>query len=237
VHQSARWATFLTGPIESPKILDPDPGLGLWKRLPGDVPGSVRLGFDLPLSAVHSQPEDGLGEGPNDLMAECLEWAEATLGGEVPATWELPDRAEVESWIGKGRLTVHAGAFVRQGSLILADGRLALRIPIVTADLDRVSAARRSQLVSLLEDAQARWRLVRLRADLGADFAKVVAEVDLTGAPAGVLPGMVACGLDGLRWVALWLMVSAGLLADASVSCRSWDQDFAGIVPAQTMEE
>jgi hypothetical protein len=237
VHRSAGWATLLTGPIESRELLDPHPGPGLWKRLSGHVTESVRLGFDLPLSAVESQPEDGPGDGADDQMAECLEWGEASLRGDVPPGWELPERAEVESWIGKGRLTVHAGTFVRQGSLILADGRMALQLPIVAADLRRLSAPRRRRLVSLLEDAQARWRLVRLRADLGADLVMVVAEVDLTGAPAGILPEMVACGLDGLHWVASWLMVSAGLLADASVSCRSWDLDLAGLAPAQTTEE
>jgi hypothetical protein len=209
---------------------------GLWKRVTGPVPGVARYRFDLPPAlgvAVDMGQTDSAAADPSDA---CFEWVLATARGEQPHGWEAPEQAEVDAWVPRGWRTLQVGPFVRQATVDLTGGRLAVTMPVVATTAE-LSAQRRACLRVLLEDAQVRWRMIRLRATPMAlaegGAGEVVAEADLTGAPRGWQPQLVACGLDAARSVVSWLILSAGLLADARVACRAWDHDWsAGFAPA-----
>jgi len=192
---------------------------GLWK-LVTDGP-KVRREFHLPLGVL--SVEEVLGEGDEDApdpLEVCMGWVSATALDDLPAGWECPARDEVESWIPDGGLTLRSGALVRQGSLVCGSDRLALRMPIVSEVHAGLSEARRAWLRELLLDAQNRWRMVRIGIEGEPDHQAIAAEVDLSGAPAVVLEALFRISLDALRWVASWLVMSAGLVADARVGCR-----------------
>jgi hypothetical protein len=231
-------------------LLDQGPARpGLWKRVPGPAPGRARWCFDLPSKLVAaaglgldididpSDPADAVSTDPRDV---CRDWVLATARNEPPRGWRPPQQPEAEGWMPRAWRTVHVGPFVRQATLDVAGGRLAVTMPVV-ATSGELSAQRRAHLRVLLEDAQVRWRMARLRATpltLAAGGAgQVIAEVDLTGAPSSWQPGLVACGLDAVRRVVSWVILSAGLLADARVACRAWDHDWsAGFRPAADPE-
>jgi hypothetical protein len=214
--------------------------LGLWKRVPGPVPGVTLCRFDLPpglADAADIDPTDPTATDPSDA---CLDWVLATARGEQPHGWEAPEQAEVDAWMPRGSRTLQVGPFVRQATVHLAEGRLAVTMPVVATSVE-LSVHRRACLRVLLEDAQVRWRMIRLRATRLAlaegGAGQVIAEADLTGAPRGWQPQLVACGLDALRCVVSWLILSAGLLADARVACQAWDHDCsAGFAPAADPE-
>jgi hypothetical protein len=192
---------------------------GLWKPVTGGT--KSRREFHLPLAVL--SVEEVLGEGEEDApdpLEVCLGWASATALDDLPAGWECPAREEIESWIPEGGLTVRSDDLVRQGSLVCGPDRLALRMPIVHEVHAGLSEARRAWLRELLLDAQDRWYMVRIGFVGEADRPAIAAEVDLSGAPRVVLEAVFRIGLDALRWVVLWLVRSAGLVADARVGCR-----------------
>lgn len=192
---------------------------GLWK--PVSSAPQVQREFHLPLSVLSaggSAGEDGEeDEEAPDLLEACVAWASATAIDDLPAGWECPARDEVESWIPQGGLTLQAGRLVRQGSLICQRDRLALRMPIVAELSGELSRSRRGWLEEILLDAQDRWRMVRIGMEGQPEQPGVAAEVDLSGAPPVVLEALFTISLDALRWVASWLVKSAGLVADARV--------------------
>jgi len=192
---------------------------GLWKPVTEGT--KVRREFHLPLSvlSVEAVPGDEDEEAADPLEA-CVRWISATALDDVPAGWECPARDEVESWIPDGGLTLRSGTLVRQGTLVCGPDRLALRIPLVREVHAGLSEARRAWLGELLLDAQNRWRMVRIGLEGDPGREAVMAEVDLSGAPPVVLEALFRTGLDALRWVASWLVMSAGLVADARVGSR-----------------
>jgi hypothetical protein len=207
---------------ESPESANDDPLTGqlgrpgLWKCIRSA--GGVRRLFELPETAL-AAPEPESDEEPRSPLRACVEWALATAGGSLSDGWQPPPYAEVESWIPIGRLTLQLGPLLRQGELIHAPNRLALRFPIVSAIPVALPEARRAWLRELLADAQERWRLVRV--GLTADETAALAEVDLSCCPHAVLEGLFRTGLDALRWVVEWLVKSADFLADADAACRA----------------
>jgi hypothetical protein len=152
-------------------------------------------------------------------MRACVQWALATESGEAPAGWQPPPREEIESWVPADRLTVQAGPLVRQGQLVCAPERLALRFALVHSIPAGLPEARREWLEEALAEAQDRWRLVRV--GLTADGAAALAEVDFTGCPRAALEVLFPTGLDALRWVVAGLVNVADFLADAGASCRA----------------
>jgi hypothetical protein len=191
------------------------PGLWKWVRNPA---GGKRV-FELPEAALTVPPDaEDADEGAAPLK-DCVQWALETERGEIRTDWQPPPRPEVESWIPIGRLTVQLGPLLRQGELIHAPDRLALRFPLATGIPAGLPEARRLWLHELLADAQDRWRMVRV--GLSADETAALAEVDLSGCPHGVLEGLFRTGLDALRWVVEWLVKSADFLADADAACQA----------------
>lgn len=181
---------------------------GLWKAARG-AGGEVAPVFEIPEAAFTRGGDDEDGEPVEAARGVCLDWALATAGGESRAAWAPPPLAEVESWVGIGRLTVQHGPWLRQGELIHRPDRLALRLPLVPAVPEDLAPPRRAWLEEVLADAQDRWRMVRV----GLVGSAAVAEVDLSGCPAALLEGLFRTGLDCLRWVVAWLVASADFLA------------------------
>jgi hypothetical protein len=182
---------------------------GLWKAVRG-AGGEVAPVFEIPEVVFTRGGDDEDGEPVEAARGACFDWALATVGGEPCAGWVPPPLAEVESWVGIGRLTVQHGPWLRQGELIHRQDRLALRFPLVPAVPEELAPPRRAWLEEVLADAQDRWRMVRVGL---AGSGAAVAEVDLSGCPAALLEGLFRTGLDCLRWVVAWLVPSADFLA------------------------
>jgi hypothetical protein len=192
---------------------------GLWKLVrSARGRGAVRV-FELP--PVARAPSDDEDEEGHDPSAACLKWALATSAGQLPDGWRPPPRHEVEAWVPAGGLTVQSGPVVRQGELIHAAERLALRFPILPAVPAELPEPRREWLYEVLRDGQDRWRLVRIGLTGSGTSEAVWAEVDMTGCPGPVLEGLFRAGLGALRWVVEWLAGSAVFLADPAVGCRA----------------
>ncbi|HYT92305.1 MAG TPA: hypothetical protein VEL76_26560 [Gemmataceae bacterium] len=204
---------------------------GLWRQIrSGD---RVRHVFELPESALAAPPDPETESENESPLRACIEWAVATATGGVADGWQPPPYAEVESWIPIGRLTMQCGPLLRQGELIHAPGRLALRFPIVSAIPADLPEVRREWLHELLADAQDRWRLVRV--GLTVDETAALAEVDLTCCPHAVLEGLFKTSLDALRWVVEWLVKSADFLADTDVTCRAVEVCRVRALPAERL--
>jgi hypothetical protein len=158
-------------------------------------------------------------------LEAMLRWALETADGRVPADWCAvggPDRDEIEAVIPSGGLTVRSGSLVRQGELICDSSRVALSVPIVTGLPNDLPASRCACLRSLLIDAQRRWRVARVGISDAAP-AEVRAEVDLTGAPHLLLPGLVQIGVDALRCLVEWLLKPAVFISDPGKVCDALD--------------
>jgi hypothetical protein len=203
------------------------PGLGapgLWKTVVVGRRGRRKREFHLPLSVLadgEAWAEDG-EEAPSPLQT-CLDWAAATLGGEVPPGWVCPPRAEVESWVPPRSLAIQSGPLLRHGTIVCDPSRLALSYPLAGGVPDDLSPARRELLGRVLADAESRWRMVRVGWDGSQDRPAIRAEVDFTGAPKEVLEGLVRAGVDAIRWVVSWSLWSVALLCDTRVACRAWE--------------
>jgi hypothetical protein len=192
---------------------------GLWKLVRSPDRGIIRL-FEMPPRAAEAEdPFDG--EEPDRAAADCLTWAMATSSGKLPEGWQPPARAEVERWVPAGGLTVQAGAVVRQGELIHASDRLAIRFPLLPRVPDELPAGQRAWLYETLRDGQDRWRMVRVGVTGAAGSEAAWAEVDLSGCPVAVLESLFEASLGALRWVVEWLAGPAAFLADPAVACRA----------------
>lgn len=155
-------------------------------------------------------------------MTEALRsWAAASADAALPVGWRAPDRAEAESWIDPGRLTVRAGAQVARGAFECSEDRLRLRFPELVAFDAALPAHRRAWLEALCVDAQSRWQLVRC----GVEAERLVAEVDLSGAPIELAPALVARALEALVFTVGWMLPACVLLADPAVTCGLFDRD------------
>lgn len=198
-------------------------GPGLWKAV-GAGPAAARE-FHLPLAALSAPAHDGDEEecGPAEVLESCLAWIEATAREDLPAGWQCPGREEVEAWIGPGALTVESKPWVAQGTLVCGGDRLALRVPLASDITPALSEARRAWIGAVAAEAQDLWRMVRMGLEGPPERASAVAEVDLSGAPWAVLERLFRFGLEGLQRTSGWILVTAGLLADARVDCRLWE--------------
>jgi len=225
LRQEGRWAV-----LESDAGADADHEVvaqigqpGLW-RVIADLNGDPRRVFELHdsvLSLVGDASSPDTNSEPRSMLDDCLDWALGTADGKIPVGWQPPARAEIEALIPRGRLTIASGTEARQGELIHAPGRLALRFPILHRVPAGLPELRRRWLRDILFDAQNRWRLVRLGFTGQPDNLAIAAEVDLSGAPHAALEPLLSVGLDSLHWVVTWLVETAALLADADVACRA----------------
>jgi hypothetical protein len=190
---------------------------GLWKSVHDAGDGHVRRLFEFPLSAIELEGLAPCGEVRDPAVspfAATLSWALETVDGTLPGDWSPPERKIVEEWIPPDGLTVRAGGFVRQGSLLHGPGCLAIRFPILPEVPEGLSAPRKRWLEELLRDAQDRWRMVRMV----LPGSRALAEVDLSGAPACILQPLFGTALDALRWVVAWVGPPAAFICDSNMS-------------------
>jgi hypothetical protein len=188
---------------------------GLWRPSTRDV--AVGLCFEVPAKAVAQAEAADADDGAPGLPA-FLEWARASVRGRLPAGWRPPPREEVLGWLPPEPLTWRGGPFVRQGELLLGPERWGFRFPILPRLPDDLPPVREQFLQILCRDALARWRMVRVGVSAVEDGRALIAEVDLSGAPA-VAP-LVLASLESLKYVVGWLVEAAVLLADVRVTLR-----------------
>jgi len=192
---------------------------GLWKWL--EVDGTYRRSLVLP-AAVFSEEQDAatwdLNE-PRPVLEQVLRWAETTMEGQVPEAWKAPERAVVESWFSRDKLTVVAGDLLCQGELIWEPARLALRFQVLPQISPDLPPARLAWLRELLKETHHRWHLVRcgFAQEAGSATSAAMVEVDLTGAPPPVNETLFATSLEALRGAVQWLGEPADWLADPTV--------------------
>lgn len=226
------WAVLQTS--ESLRGVDPLHGQlgkpGVWKFVRNPRTGKYRAVFELPSATLHPDDEDG---DEMDLEAQCVEWAFATARGHIPDGWVNKPREEVLSWLPARGLTLQAGPHLRQGALLHSDTQLSLRMPILPKIPDNLPAGRREWIEELLLESQSQWRLVRTGF---TEQGGIEAEVNLTGAPDGVVEPLIRTSLDSLRWVVERLMGPMVLLADPSLSSRALETIPARAVLARKEE-
>jgi hypothetical protein len=162
--------------------------------------------------------DDDFADDSAGVFGACLAWAERTAGGNMPGSWTSPTSPFLDERISKNDLTLVHGRFRRQVTLHRASDRLALSLPVLSSWPADLPESLRLGLAALLDDARARWPLVRLGAPDGNLARGLRAEVDLTGAPAGVLECLLSASLAGLRRTVTGLVETVELLADAAVA-------------------
>ena len=191
---------------------------GLWKRV--GAAGDTRLIFALPRRVWdEASSADTSFDDEITVLDQCLQWALDTAEQSIPAEWQSPPRAVVESWFKPEQLTVVAGSLLRQGEVICEPDQLAIRFPLLPELPPDLPESRRAWLRVLLDEAQDRWHLVRL--DVVSDDdgqSSVIAEVDLTGVPHAIAEDLFVISLEALRWVVQWLGETTDWLADATVA-------------------
>jgi hypothetical protein len=105
--------------------------------------------------------------------------------------------------------------------VICTPERLVLRFPILPVLPASLPELRRRWLRQVLRDAQTHGRLVRLGYGQAANEPAVLAECDLTGAPATLLRPMILVCLECLRYCVGGLAETVEFLADATVASRA----------------
>jgi hypothetical protein len=192
--------------------------LGLWKQVGCEQ--NQKFVFETPATLMPGdyEPEDG-GEPEIGAPETLIDWALASANAEVPRGWRPPASDQVAAWMPPGALTVRVGGLVRQGELLLEPDRWALRFPILPCVPARLPANRRLALDLLAADAQSQFRMIRVGWTELPDGAALVAEVDLTGAPHAEF--LFLTGLEGLTQAVPWLVETADILADVTVTLRA----------------
>jgi hypothetical protein len=190
---------------------------GLWR--PGTENDAVRE-FHLPLAILGPGrlDEDGI-----DSLRACVDWALSTGRGVLPAEWTCPPRELIESSIPDGGLTIQSGPIVRQGELVTAGDRLAIRVPIVPVVAAGLPEPRREWLHRLIGAAHRHWRMVRIGWGGTSERPSIEAEINLSGAPHEVLDRLTPIAVDALRWVVEWLLLPANIVADVRVESGLFD--------------
>jgi hypothetical protein len=209
----AYWPVLKTG--MSAEEADPLVGQvgrpGLWKWVAGEE-GLYRV-FELPLSLCEGTEPSAFGS--------LLSWALDTVEGDRPEGWQAPPREEVEAMIPTKGLTLRSGALARQGELLCGPDGLALRFPVVQHVPEGLSDCRIYWLRRLLLEAQTYWRLARAGSVGDLRGSPVHAEVNLTGAPHGMLAGMIALALAALHAIVAWTVQPAVFLVDRGTEDRA----------------
>lgn len=206
---------FLPGQLGKP---------GLWKCVSAEA-DRFRQVFEFPISAVSRAGAcfDEPVQRPDSLLRAMLAWALATLDGSQMRDWHSPPLERLADVVSDQAFTVQCGAHARRGELIRKPQRLALRVPILHSIPPKLSVCRLEWLGRLLVDAQDRWRLVRVGIQTDTAGSRVLAEVDLSGAPEVVLKDLVRIALAALRQVVTWIIRAAVFVADPTTDAAALD--------------
>ena len=171
---------------------------GLWRRF-----ASGRAEFDFP-------PREALGGGVD--FERLLDWALVTADGRSPGDWHAPPECDVRAAAVPGDLVARVGAHAVRGEIARSAHQLSVVFPRVLRMPKGLGDARRAWIAAITDDAQRRWRLVRIGPD--ATGETLGGEVDLTGVPAEVAGAMVALAAASLRTVIEWVLPPLRLAAD-----------------------
>lgn len=220
------WLTFHTlGDVDQDALAGPSRS-GLWKLAQQFDGGPWSWQFQIPRSILVDNLDLLDDEQHRSPLAAVVDWGlESARGGTTPG-WQPPTKADLANLSGAQTLTVQNGPLIRQGTWICQPQQLAARIPLVPSWSADLAESRRVWLRRTLLDAQCRWKMVRLRLGSGTPSDPAVsAEVDFTGAPAGLWDALLRAGLDALRFVAGWLLWPVSVLCDPGVLCNAWEID------------
>lgn len=207
---------------------------GLWKRRTAirGQRGAARA-FDLPLTtslvtALHNQGED-------DALLAAIDWAVASARADIPADWRPPalDPTAAAALV-PAALSLRVGPLTRAAQLVRSDQRFALRLSI-SAAMAPLDPSRRRWLDTLAADAAA-LRMVRVECSADADRSELIAEVDLSGAPAPLLAELIPAGLAALR-LGFARLANAAELLTSGVECRLLEVAAATPGPSGPLEE
>ena len=171
---------------------------GLWK----EAGGEGAMVFSVPGSAMtrdFDAREDGL-----------MKWVRSTARGRVPAGWEAPSAEALDEWLPMNSRSIRHDVVIRQLEVLSSPACLSVRMPLVTMP-DDLPEERSAWLGNLLLGASASWRFVRLGFS-ESSAGSLVAEINLTGAPEPVLPGLVRSARDTLHWLAAAVLATAEFL-------------------------
>jgi hypothetical protein len=193
---------------------------GLWKTAVGGS-GDQAITFDVPLAALLA----GLSEGNDqeidtaDAVGALVRWALETRPGAVMPPWHPPPADLLDSIVPEAARSLRCGPHLQRVAVVAQEGRLALRVPICRTT-EQLAAARRQWLERLLADGS-ELRLVRVGIrEPGSGCALVEAEIDLSGAPAGVLEAALPIALDALRACFSQLAATAAVICDPQCHSR-----------------
>ena len=197
---------------------------GLWKTAV-DGSGDRTVTFDVPLAALLPRLSEGNDQeiDTGDAVGALVRWAMETRPGSVMPPWDPPSADQLESIVPEAALSLRCGPHLQRVAVVAQEGRLALRVPICRAG-EQIAGARRQWLHRLLADARD-LRMVRvgMRAP-GSGRALVEAEIDLSGAPAGVIEAALPIALDALRACFSQLAVTAAVICDPQCRSRALEQ-------------
>ena len=201
-----------------PSGLQPLGQPGLWRVVEDPARGRARV-FEWPWRGAAIRSADEAERTPLSLMQD---WAMVTFEGRLARSWQPPARAGLDAWLPSPRLVVRAGAVAAQGALLAADGVLRLSLPLATRPFGSLPPARRAWAAACLRDTQCRLRLVRL--GVRADDDTLAAEVDLSGAPAELVAGLLPVAAAALRAAGESLLPTLSLLFNAGSAVALLEQ-------------
>jgi hypothetical protein len=215
------WSTFHVR--RSSRTADPLSGLlgtpGPWKRIRHGE--HWRMVADVPTALLHDDCDPIFTEDGNRPLVKLLDWLKDTSSRACFPTWQPPVLAEIESWYGPDKLVVSSGPYVRQGTLHRIAGRLSIQIPIVPVIPQQLPESRLKWLRAVLIDAQNRHRAARIGLVGEPPQQSIIAEVDLSGAPAEALPTLFTTSLAALKHTIQWSIQTAGFLVDLNLDCSA----------------
>jgi hypothetical protein len=206
---------------------------GLWK--PASIGGACpAIVFDVPLQPVIAgldAADDDTGDAV-DAIAAIAQWAVHTRPGADAPPW-APPRERLTGILPPETLFVRTGPYVQPARLDVGDGRLALRVTVCRPG-DPLPAARRQWLDRLLADCRG-WRMVRVGLrEAGDGAAALDMEIDLTGAPPGVLEAALPIALDALQACFELLAATATHVSDPQRRSLALERDPAELLAPTT---
>jgi len=203
-------------PLDAPDPLNALLGEpGLWKIVTDEAHQPWKI-FEFPqvVVAENNPACEPLNEAAKSALPAALQWAGDTLAGKRINGWRSPPKQEMMALLDPKSLTVDCGRHARQGELVYRPKCLALRFPLIFDVPDDLPDTHHFWLRNLLIDAQNRWKLVRIGFRDKSSAAAVQAEVDLTGAPHGMLVGLIEVAVSALQAVVAWVVPPAEFLVE-----------------------
>ena len=197
---------------------------GLWKTAVASS-GDQTVTFDVPLAALLTRLSEGNDQEIDtaDAVGALVRWAMETRPGSVLLPWQPPPADQIDSIVPEAARSLRCGPHLQRVAVVAAEGRLALRLPICRAG-EPIAAARRQWLDRLLADGR-ELRMVRVGlGEPGSGSALVEAEIDLSGAPSGVLEAALPIALDALGACFSQLAATAAVICDPQCRSRALEQ-------------